>query len=237
MTRSVFPALALAAAALLPSCQYGPCLRGDGPVVEETRVLEPFDRVVLRSSADLLLIPDSVFRVDVYAQANILDRVRTEVSGGELRVDLRDCVTNTRDIRAEIHAPSFRGLVVDGSGDVENAGTISVPAFDLAIRGSGDVALKLLTDALDTDIDGSGDVRLEGGAMAHSVRIRGSGNVRAFDLACEDATVDVDGSGDVRLRAESTLDVTIRGSGDVYYKGYPAITVDIDGSGDLIDAN
>lgn len=149
--------------------------------------------MVLRSSADLLLIPDSVFRVDVYAQANLLDRVRTEVSGGELRIDIRDCVTNTRDIRAEIHAPLFRGLVVDGSGDVRLEG--GTAAHSVRIRGSGNVrGFDLACEDATVDVDGSGNVRLRAESTL-DVSIRGSGDVHYKGYPA--ITVDIDGSGDL----------------------------------------
>lgn len=236
LQRSMLILLSLLALGL-GSCNWGPCLKGDGPIVEEARSLEPFDRVRLEGSMDLTLIPDSNYRIIIYAQENIIERIQTEVSAGELRLDQKSCLTSNKDIRAEIYAPLFRALTIKGSGDVTNTGTLDVDAFDLLIDGSGDVQLKVLVEDIETRISGSGDVRLDGIATNQIVDIRGSGDVRAFDLDTENTEVDINGSGDVRIRANNSLDVRIDGSGDVYYKGFPSITIDINGSGDLIDAN
>ena len=215
----------------------GPCLRGNGPVVEETRSIPSFDRVKMDGSMEILLIPDSIYSVDLFGQENILDRIETEVVGDQLRINMDGCITKFKDVRAEVHAPIFRGLTIKGSGNATSQETLETDVFDLFIDGSGDVTLAIETDDMDTDINGSGDVTLTGSATNQSIQIRGSGKMQAFDFDTEASTVRVNGSGDIRLRTNNTLDVTIDGAGNIYYKGFPTITKDINGSGNLIDAN
>jgi hypothetical protein len=233
-----------------------PCERGEGAIVSEVRNVSNFTRISLDIPGDLYIRRDSVFHLEISAQANILDEITTEVIGDRLEIDNDRCLRNHKTIRIDLSLPEVTTLEVNGSGDVfgldrfetdalnllvDGSGSIEweadVRRLDIDIDGSGNITLHAQADEIETDIKGSGDLFLSGSTFSHLIDINGSGDVFAFDAPTNESTVEITGSGGCELRVSDALDVTIRGSGDVKYKGNPQVSANVTGSGRLINDN
>ena len=214
------------------------CKNGDGPLVEEIRILPDFESVKLKGSMDITLIESTEFKVLIEAQNNLMSDIETRVSGDELIIDMDHCFKSFEAIHVYVYAPVFKGVNLNGSGDIDAEGTITTTYMDLRISGSGNVDMDLVTDKVKIDVNGSGNVHLNGTATEQEIFVNGSGDVNNFDLWTSITAIDISGSGDCRIYVEDELSVKINGSGDIYYKGYPTITdLIVNGSGEVRDAN
>lgn len=210
------------------------CVHGSGSVARDERSVSTFRRVVIKGATDVVLVQGSAQQVVVEAEDNLLPLVRTAVEDGNLVIDTRKCIENTRPVVVHVTAPELAGLTISGSGDVTGPGRIDAKEFDLRISGSGDVRLWLVASDIRTQISGSGDVVLRGSARNFDATISGSGDINAADLATVRAGVRISGSGDCRLDVAEQLDVSISGSGDVGYKGpVRDVRASVSGSGDV----
>lgn len=191
---------------------------GGGPRVTETRQVAPFDRVEVSDSLEVDVVPGTGSELRVRAGEDVMDRVRTESSGGVLRLDLvdRGIVIGPDplgDVRIEVGADSVRSLLIDGSGDVT------------------------LTDvdeeALDLEVEGAGEIEATGTVGDLTATIRGAGNASLSGLAARTARITVQGAGDADLNVSDELDVTVEGAGEVNYSGSPTVRSEIHGAGDI----
>jgi Putative auto-transporter adhesin, head GIN domain len=196
------------AAFALAGCAIG----DDGPRTSQTRDVAAFSRIDNPGSVDVHLHVGEPQRVRVLAGEKVIDKVRTEVRDGTLRLTFDHSGFGGRDVVVEASVPRLAGIDASGSGDIDADG-IEAKAFELSNDGSADIALAGRTGRLNVDVDGSGDADL-----AH--------------LQAQEARVRSDGSGDVDVRA-GRLDVDMDGSGDVRYHGRTNLTQQVDGSGDL----
>jgi hypothetical protein len=210
-------------------------VRGDGPVVSETRNVSGFSGIDLRSEADLIYHSGSDYKVELSGQQNILDVLETYTDEGKLiiryRGDVR--VRSHEPLHIKISAPSVNRLSVRGQGEILASGPLTPSRLDIKVDGSGSVQVSELTaNLLDAEVIGSGNIRVVGGT-ATEVRtlISGSGDIDLEGVAATKATTVTSGSGDTRLQVSETLKSTISGSGDVYYRGNPTIETHIYGSG------
>ncbi len=218
--------------------ENGLCRRGEGHLVEETRILPTFSKLETKGAFNVTLIPHDTYQVVIQAQANVMNAIESRVSGGELVLDLDECFRNYAPIHVTVYAPTFEAVKIKGSSDLDATAPLITPAFSLQIEGSGDAVLALETDQVAVFISGSGDVELSGSAVLQDLDIAGSGKVHAYELWTSKTAVRISGSGDCRVYAQDELSVQISGSGTVYYKGYPTLTeLVISGSGEVIDAN
>ena len=191
---------------------------GAGPTTTQTRDVAPFDRIEVRGSIDVEVVPGSTSGVKVIAGENVIDRVATESSGGVLRLSIRDhgIVIGPDpydDARVHVSADALQGLRVLGSSDVR-LGQIDADELSIEVEGSGDVEAQGTVGNLIATIQGSGDADLTG-------------------LEARTATVSVQGSGDVSVNVSDSLDVTVQGSGDVSYRGRPRVSQSVSGSGEV----
>ena len=210
-------------------------IKGKGPNVTETKELEGFDKIHLSMDADIYYTQDSVYKVEISAQQNILAVLKTEVKNHALQFDFRRNVWGHSKIKITVHTPDLNDISISGSGDITAQNTLNTNALELSISGSGNINLPSVNAKnLKVTISGSGDVKISGGSLiSETFKISGSGDIDAEGIMAENSTITISGSGDAKVYVTESLDVRISGSGDVHYKGNPSIDSDISGSGKL----
>jgi Putative auto-transporter adhesin, head GIN domain len=191
---------------------------GGGPRVSETRQVAPFDRIEVSDSLEVDVVPGTGSELRVRAGEDLMDRVRTESSGGVLRLDLvdRGIVIGPDplgDVRILVGADSVHGLLIDGSGDV------TLTDID--------------EEELDLEVHGAGEIEATGTVGDLTATIQGAGAANLSRLAARTARITVQGAGDADLNVSDELDVTVQGAGDVSYRGNPTVRSEIQGAGDI----
>lgn len=245
-------------ALLLSSCdELGVgCIRGNGNITTEGRVVSDFSGVEVNGSFVVYVDSSNETSVLVEADENLLDEIRTQVRGNNLVIDThRDrCLNSRHDIIIYVTTPDIDELIMRGSGrincsrfetnnlnvDVSGSGRIYMDYFktqdsNLGISGSGTVTGTIDAYSSDLRVDGSGKIMIDGNAHIVNLNITGSGNIRADEFYSDICNVTITGSGDAYVYATDLLDARITGSGNVFYYGNPADVVkQITGSGNIV---
>ena len=210
-------------------------IKGKGPTETEIRPVTGFNKIALDMDAEVIYEQDSVYYVEVSAQENILEVLRTEVSAGELKIDTKRWVRKSNPITLIIHSPNIYAFTISGSGNIRSNAPINTSWMDLKISGSGNLSLaSLLTQDLETTISGSGDVTVENGSTVNEkMKISGSGDIFARYLTAQSSAATISGSGNITVQVIQSLDATISGSGSIMYAGNPAVNAHISGSGSV----
>lgn len=230
-------ALILAAVTVfsLNSCRK---IVGRGPVISETRVTGNFNGIRLEVPGELRYTTGPEISITIQAQRNIIDYIETYVSGGDLRIRLRDNVVlrTSEDILITVTGPTVRRLILNGSGLVRAMSDLETDAFKLVVNGSGDISVqKVVTPRLEAEIKGSGMIEVsEGTADETEARVEGSGEIDLREVQAGSADARISGSGEIRLRVDDHLNAEISGSGTIYYYGQPTVQTKISGSGRII---
>lgn len=191
---------------------------GGGPRVSETRAVDRYDRIEVDDQANVVIEIGTPPEVVVNAGEDVIERVKTDVSDGVLKVHIdHEGITighdPAEDSDVSVRVASLEGLEVAGSGDASVTG-LRAGTFDARIAGSGNLEASGRAGLLDLEVDGSGDADLD-------------------RLEVRNATVNADGSGNADVFVTGTLDVEVEGSADVSYRGDPRVTSRVEGSGDL----
>ena len=120
----------------------------------------------------------------------------------------------------------IRSATVIGGGRLVVAGPVSGQRVDLALTGSGSLAVSGLdADILNATLLGSGSIRLGGRGAKVRLITSGSGDIDAVPLSAGDLTIRSDGTGEMRATARFTASVTTTGIGAATVYGSPACTV------------
>jgi hypothetical protein len=209
---------------------------GKGPVVTENRSTSSFNGLEVDVPAETYFTQDSVYRIEVVAQQNILDEMETVVIGDELKIRFRHANTNVKShdgITIRVSAPDIRNLEIHGSGNLRVAGVFTPANIRLAIEGSGNIIVNdVATSVVDAQIEGSGSIRVDNGQANETIaHIAGSGNIDISDVQAHDADARIDGSGTIKVYATDKLKARISGSGTIFYRGNPTINSSTSGSG------
>src|SRR4051812_1093689 len=102
-------------------------VEGDGPVVTQTRGVTGFSGIDLRVQADVYFKQDSVYKLEVSAQQNILDVLETYVSNGSLVVKFKNDVRvrSYDPVRVTVSGPALSSVRLSGSGNVNATGKLA----------------------------------------------------------------------------------------------------------------
>lgn len=192
---------------------------GSGEIISETREVDLFNKVRSEGVFRVTITRGEVQSVEITGDNNILGKVRTQVTNGELRLFLdQDYNYGEMHLQADITVTRINGLKNYGTGEIHVFGVDEPGHFELLNSGTG-------------------PIYIEGGASSLEVFNEGSGDIHAFGfnvLACNATLI---GSGDLEIACSESLRAFMEGSGDIYYLGTPTIEATIEGSGKIIRAD
>lgn len=193
-------------------------IAGSGTPISEFRNVAEFTKVNSEGVFEVTITQGDFQSVEITADDNVIQRVKTEVVDNELRLYLDD--RNYRDINLKANIVSKR---ITG---IENTGI-------------GNFVISNVDESGNFNIynSGTGNISVTGRAESLTVKNEGDGILKGFQFIVSDCNVEIVGSGDCEVHPTGILNVNIEGGGDVYYKGDPTIEANISGSGKVINAN
>lgn len=214
------------------SCGVFHPVDGNHQPVSEVRTLPEFSKLEVNGSYNVSVYSDTVFRVEVEAESNLMQYIQTYVYSGKLYIETAEDV-NLREhypINIKVFAPNMDYLSLNGSGKIY-CQNLYASQGRIEINGSGKINAETETDYLRGKISGSGDITLTGHSNHSQLIIEGSGKVYANNFEQDSCEARILGSGRMNLYVIKYLKARIDGSGQIWYDGYPSTSVDIDGSG------
>ena len=240
MTRRIVMASLIAALVLgLSGCVLSPVEAAEDRT--ESRDVSGFDAVDFAGIGNLEVVQGSRYELELSGSGDVLDRVRTEVSGDTLRIDSDNgwwpwlFRSNVESIDVKLTVPELSRLEVSGLGEV-NIDEFAGDSFEFRLSGAGELQGRNIDfDELVVELSGAGKVDLSGRARSQEIRISGAGEYDARDLESADALVVMSGAGSAKIWATDTLDAEASGAGSVDYWGDTNVTSDVSGAGSIHD--
>jgi autonomous glycyl radical cofactor GrcA len=204
--------------ALIPLLALAVAGCGGGPKVTQTRDVPTYHELAVAGGVNVDIVPGETEEVVVTGGEDIIDRVRTVVEDGILRVSIKD-----------------RGVVIGPDPFDDVRVKVSAAALEtIRVQGGADLNLgRIDRDTLTIEVQGGGDISASGTVSDLVVRIAGSGDADLRELEARTARIEVEGSGDVDVNVTDELDVSVQGSGDVTYRGNPRVRQRVEGSGEV----
>jgi hypothetical protein len=212
---SLLPRLAisaLVATLLLPACdQFG--IRGNGTITTDARSTVDFSTIEASGGYKISWAPGAP-ALSVTCDENLLDKITTTVTNGQLRIRTKERVRPTHGIKITLSSQALTGGKFRGAVDFK-ATKVSAPSFFI-------------------ESDGASDVVLDGTADTVSARLRGAGDFNAQALQAKSVEISLLGAADAKVYATESLTASIKGAGDIRYSGNPqSIKKSIAGAGSV----
>ncbi|MBN9483969.1 MAG: hypothetical protein BGO70_10210 [Bacteroidetes bacterium 43-93] len=193
-------------------------LKGEGPVVSETRYVSPFNQINADGDVDVDVYPSSENKVEVSGYHNLVPVYKTEVSGNTLKLHFQDGYINVRNnnIHVSVYTTQPAGVKINGSGNIN-------------------VSSGFQPGSMSADVNGSGKISIANNHFGNmDLRVNGSGEIDASSCTGDYVTAKISGSGNIKITVGNSLDAHISGSGDIDYWGNPGtVNTDISGSGKI----
>lgn len=190
----------------------------------QARQVSSFEAVQASGAVNIYLRQGATTEVKVDAAPELLEYIKTEVSGNTLRI-YRDKkfslseLMRSKPVKVYVTSPKFEGIEVSGACDVKGETPIKADDFRINASGASDVTLTLNARSVSTDASGASDIRLDGRVERQRVQISGSSDYRAADLRSDKADVDASGASDAYVFVDEELSSRSSGASDVRNKG------------------
>ncbi|MBZ4035006.1 DUF2807 domain-containing protein [Flavobacterium sp. 17A] len=213
-------------------------INGNGKVITQTRTTGDYDGIKVAGFFDVDLVAGKEGKITIKGEENLLPLIKVEVEGNELKVYVEKGTqirtSMGKKIEMTIPFEKISALTLSGSGDVRTKNKITSDNFSAKLSGSGNFDLDVDSKSLDLALSGSGDVALKGKADSFTSKISGSGNVNASNLKSKTADVTVSGSGNSVVSCDTSITGRVSGSGNIKYLGNPEKRdVKVSGSGKI----
>ncbi|MHA4895071.1 head GIN domain-containing protein [Pedobacter sp. PWIIR3] len=207
---------------LLAGCSSG-CIEDSGVHIAKGLTVKPFDKIDVSGAMKLVLKQDSTYAIKIEADSNLMEYIKVDVSGSELKLDMKKgqyCGTDSIVIYAGIG--ELKKLSAAGAVDVRSEGAIYAKDVSMSLAGASNASLSLNAANLITTIDGVGKLKLAGQAGTHKLTTTGSAEIDAFNFASGVYDISITGTGKANINVLNELKVKTEGSSEVYYKGNPS---------------
>ena len=175
--------------------------KGSGHMAAEVRDLGDFSSIDVSSVFQVEVIAQRDFHVEVEADDNLLQYIRTDVSNGELRISLDKKVKTGNPLRVRVGMPNVERLEASGASKVN---ITNVKNSELAI-----------------DTSGASKIEVSGETSNLTIDVSGATQVNASDLRAVNADVDASGASRVNVNVSGELKSEASGASNINYTGTP----------------
>lgn len=209
----------------------GPKVRGNGEVVTKDRSVKSFDGVQVCCGMRVELTEGSNFSVQVEAESNIQEYVRTEVSGGRLEIGFTKKVNlkTTERIVVYVTLPRLEYVGVSSGSRLVGMTPFSGEDLELEASSGSKVSLEFSGDRVRANASSAGRVELKGTGTSIKANASSGASVRAGDFAAKRGDANASSGGGITVNVSEELEADASSGGGVKYHGNPT-NVDSDRS-------
>jgi len=212
---------ALASVATLSSCRFN-CKRGSGNQVTENRSLAGFSEIEISGDYQVNIKQDSNYAVNITADDNLMQYVKTEVNGDRLKIHTSRNICNAGPFIVNISLRELNFLRGSGAIKITSVGKITTKDLQLKLSGATKVNLDLNADNVRTTGSGLTEINLRGQASSHVVEMSGSGTLNALGFVVAKYSIESSGISHCKINVLNELNINSSGASDVQYKGNPS---------------
>jgi hypothetical protein len=207
-------------------------VQGDGKHLLESRQVATLDGIDINGPMQVEVRVGQETTLQVEGDSNIVPLVRTDASGGTLRVWIDGSIRTSNPLRVIYTTPVLRHLAANGSGALAVSGLNGAP-LELALNGSRAVRLAGNVERLDARLNGSGGLNASAlNSGSTTARLNGSGRLDLGRISGEALSLDLRGSGGANASGNvRSVTVRVNGSGSADLASLTTQNADLSSNG------
>jgi hypothetical protein len=188
----------------------------------QTRDVKGFSGIRAMENVDVYIKKGDKEIVRVEATGVSADNVLTEVSGGILKVHMKDG-NYRRGVTVKVYVTytSIDKLSANSAGSIFSEETMRQKSLDINVSSAGSVEVSVDIDHITANASSGGDIELKGNAKAVDFEASSGGQISGFDLQSVKATATASSGGSVKVSVKDDFDARASSGGVVRYRGNP----------------
>lgn len=185
-------------------------VKGSGNLGSESRDLKGFKAIDVSGVFNVEVVSQKDFGVQVEADDNLLQYIRTEVNDGVLTISTTKRIKSTNGLKIKISAPDIEKIEASGVAKI-NVTDVKNSVFSVSTSGASKIELAGETDKLVIDVSGASKIEAEN-LKARAANIDSSGASKISVFATESVRADASGASKITYTGGAT-DVVKKTSG------------------------
>lgn len=196
---------------------------GNGKVISQTRNLPEFTGIKVGSGIDVFLTQGETQQVEVEADENLQEWIRTDVEGSVLHIYTDKIIRLAKTKKVRITCKMIDKIDVSSAGDVTGLSPFKADRLDIDMSSAGDLRFEIEANEIWVDISSAGNVHLKGKAGLLNADLSSAGDLNAFELEAKKGEVSVSSAGSAKVFVTEEASFSSSSAGDIDYKGEPRI--------------
>jgi hypothetical protein len=153
-----------------------------------------------------------------------LKDVLTEVSGGTLRIQMRDGRYKKINVKVYVTYVTMEKISASSASNVFSEGAIKSSSISINASSAASVEVALDVESAMVDASSAGAIRLEGKAKHLEIEVSSAGDIDAYNLEGEIVSAQASSAGSVKINVTKELDGHASSAGSIKYRGNPTKT-------------
>ena len=210
------------------------CEKGLGnPKIEQRKVNE-FDKIDINGKANVILEQGNEYKVVVEIDSNLLEFVKTEVSGTTLEIYDDKCLEEITTYNIRITTSKLKKLYIYDAVNIKSESIIKSDDLYIKSKGTGEISLGIETEDLEIVTSGSATIKLFGSTVNFEIDADDKSTVDAFGLLAKKVDADVDGKANCKINVSDKFYAKVDDTGSILYIGNPKkVKTKVSGSGSI----
>ena len=183
-----------------------------------------FERVRVFGKMEVRMIPGTEPNVHIEARGVSLEKIKTSIDDGELKVRLSKLFASDAEVYVEITHGELKGVEALGDAEVIFDKPVIAPRFDIQSTMGSNVELVVETQHLDLKAYQGGQVLLKGSTDSLDAYVNTGGILSGTDLVCQRVDIRLNTGGKGEVTVEKELEASVNTGSDFSYYGKPPST-------------
>lgn len=198
-------------------------IKGSGNVVKQSRDVSEFNQIKVGSGIDVFLTQGDNQSLEVEADDNLQNWIKTEVSGKELHVFTEKSIRFAKTKKVYVTCKNLERIDISSAGDVTGMTPFKTDKLDIEMSSAGDLKFEVEATEIDISISSAGNANLKGKTNVLKADLSSAGDLNAYDLVAKTGDISVSSAGNARVYITEEASFQSSSAGDIDYRGEPNI--------------
>jgi hypothetical protein len=197
-------------------------IRGNGNVVKEDRHLSNFEEISVSTGIEVLLAQDSFEKVVVEADENIQKILKTEVTGGKLKIYLEEGVLHAKKMKVYVTVKQLKALEASAGSEVNTGNKINAENLRVHASSGADVSMEVSCNNLSSDSSSGSNLKISGTTQSFTANSSSGAGLHAADLVSENGNLSASSGAHMSAKVTKELKAHASSGASINVSGNPS---------------
>jgi len=195
-------------------------IHGNGNVVKQERTVSNFEEISVSTGIEVVINQDSFEKVVVEADENIQKILKTEVTGGKLKIYLEEGVRYAKKMKVYVTLKQLKELSASAGSEVKTTNKINSESLQISSSSGSEVTMEVSCNMLSLDSSSGSELTVSGSSASVKAESSSGSELHASKLVAEKgeassssgSELEVNTTKEIKAHASSGANVTVYGN-------------------------